>query len=47
MLRRLVKKKHVLNFSKWKTDDEFEPQFQKLLTGLKIYYEPEKDKDEG
>ena len=39
VLWRQVKKKNVLDFSKWKTK-AFEPQFQKLVTGLKIYYEP-------
>ncbi len=47
VLWRQVKKNNVLDFSKWETEDEFEPQFQKLLKGLKIYYEPEKDKYEG
>ena len=39
--------KHVLDFSKWATEAEFEPQFQKLVTGLKIYYEAEEEKDEA
>ena len=30
-----------MDFSKWETEAEFEPQFQKLLKGLKIYHEPE------
>ena len=38
VLWRQVKKKNVLDFAKWKTK-AFEPQFQKLLKGLKIYYE--------
>ena len=46
VLWRQVKKKNVLDFSKWKTK-AFGPQFQKLLKGLKIYYEREKDKDEA
>ena len=48
VLWRQVKKSHVLDFSKWETEDgTFEPQFQKLVTGLKIYYEREEEKDEG
>jgi hypothetical protein len=37
VLWRQVKKKHVLDFSKWKTK-AFEPVFEKLLTGLKTWY---------
>jgi len=39
VLWRQVKKKHILDFSKWKTD-AFEVQLRKLLTGLKTYYPP-------
>ncbi len=31
-------KKNVLDFSQWESDDDFEAQFTKLLTGMKIYY---------
>ena len=31
--------KHVLDFSKWETNAQFEPQLQKLVKGLRIYYE--------
>ena len=37
VLMRRVKKKNILDFSKWGTK-AFEPQFQKLLSGLKIFY---------
>ena len=43
VLWRQVKKRHVLDFSKWETGGEFAPQFQNLVTGLKIYYEAERD----
>jgi len=33
-------KKNVLDFSEWQSDNIFEPQFQKLHKGLKIYYTP-------
>ena len=39
VLWRQVKKKNVLDFSKWKTK-AFAPVFQKLLDGLKKYYPP-------
>lgn len=32
-----LKKKNILDFSKWETD-EFEPQFEKLVKGLKLNY---------
>ena len=38
-LWRKVKKKSVLDFSKWKTK-AFEAEFAKLLKGLKVYYPP-------
>ncbi len=37
VLWRQLKKKNVLDFSRWQTRD-FEAQFRKLLDGLKIYY---------
>lgn len=40
-LWRQVKKKNVLDFSGWKTR-KFGPEFQKLVKGMKIYYEPPK-----
>ena len=49
VLWRQVKKKHVLDFSKWKTK-AFNAQFEKLLKGLKIYYAPKvqaEDPDAG
>ncbi len=42
VLWRQVKKKNVLDFAKWKTK-AFDAQFQKLLKGLKIYYEKPSD----
>ena len=32
---RPVKKRHVLDFSKWKDDDAFDDAFEKLLRGMK------------
>ena len=46
VLWRQIKKKHVLDFSKWKTK-AFEDQFQKLLKGLKIYYPPAASQEES
>lgn len=34
-----LKKKNILDFSKWKTK-AFQQPFQKLIKGLKIYYPP-------
>ena len=39
ILWRQVKKKDVLDFSKWKTK-AFERQYAELLNGMKIYYPP-------
>ena len=36
-LMRQVKKRNILDFSKWDTED-FEPQFEKLVAGLKIFF---------
>ena len=32
--------KLILDFPVWENDEAFDPQFQKLLKGLKIYYPP-------
>ena len=40
VLWRQVKKKNVLDFSKWQDDGAFDEQFAKLLKGMKIYYPP-------
>ena len=37
-----LKKKNILDFGKWKTK-AFDGQFDKLLKGLKIYYEKPKE----
>ena len=37
----LQQEKHILDFSGWEAD-AFESQFDKLLRGMKIYYEPKK-----
>lgn len=41
-LWRTLAQKNILDFSKWKTK-AFDGQFEKLLRGIKIYYEPKKE----
>ena len=40
-LWRTLTHKNILDFSAWKTK-AFDGQFDKLLRGMKIYYEPKK-----
>ncbi len=43
-LRQQIEKYHILDFSQWQDATTFDTQFDKLLNGLRIFYEPE---DEG
>ncbi len=40
-LRQQIEKYNILDFSQWKDPATFEAQFDRLLRGLRIFYEPE------